>query len=127
MALDEPERSKWRAEVLREGGGTSRNGQFKLSTCSVVRQSGEDFTPPDVTEIRDQPIPGCPIHATPMVPHIFEAQSKSLWHRAANGFKCANPDCRLAHVYGMFEGFYELETTGQLTRYFFRAQSLRPL
>ena len=42
--LDEPERRKWRAEVLREGRGTSCNGQFKSSTYGVFRQSGEGFT-----------------------------------------------------------------------------------
>jgi len=75
----------------------------------------------------DPLIPVCPIHGTFMDSHTFEAQPKSLWHGAANGFKCGNPDCRLAYMYGMFEGFYNLETTGQLTRYFFRARSLTPL
>jgi hypothetical protein len=69
-----------------------------------------------------QPIPVCPIHATFMVSHTFEAQPKSLWHGAANGFKCATSDCRLGYVYGMFEGFYKVETTGQLSRYSLRAR-----
>jgi hypothetical protein len=57
-----------------------------------------------------------------MATHTFTAQPKSLWQGAANGFKCANPDCHVGYVYGMFEGFYKLEATGQLTRYSFRSR-----
>jgi hypothetical protein len=71
---------------------------------------------------RARPIPVCPIHRTSMATHTFTAQPKSLWQGAANGFKCANPDCHVGYVYGMFEGFYKLEATGQLTRYSFRSR-----
>jgi hypothetical protein len=72
----------------------------------------------------DPLIPVCPIHRTFMDSYTFDGQPRNLWHGAAKGFRCGTPDCRVAYMYGMFEGLYNLEATGQLTRYFPRSWNL---
>ena len=64
------------------------------------------------------PIPGCPIHSTFMVPCTPEEMVSNL-QGLGTCFRCANLDCEILYVYdGASEGYYKLEPTGRLTRYF---------
>jgi len=64
------------------------------------------------------PIPGCPIHSTFMVPCTSEEMVSNL-QGLGTCFRCANLDCEILYVYdGASEGYYKLEPTGRLTRYF---------
>lgn len=57
----------------------------------------------------------CPKHETFMVPHI--ASLRAQRPQGTISFRCANLDCSIVYVTGMFEGLYTLEINGNLKPY----------
>src|SRR6266481_8877428 len=59
--------------------------------------------------------PTCPEHATIMLPHKFESWETN--QPVERGFRCANLTCGIVFIEGDNEGFYTLESDGDLARY----------
>jgi len=58
--------------------------------------------------------PSCPKHRDCMVPHTLEGESLP---NGVEVFRCANLSCAMFYATGAMEGFYTLESSGELRPY----------
>jgi len=65
----------------------------------------------------DTETPACPLHETYMVPHSFEPDEIKGVQGRVNGFRCPDPNCSIVYVKGALEGFYTVESHGELKPY----------
>ena len=58
--------------------------------------------------------PFCPIHDINLLPHKFERWETNP---PVDGFRCPNLSCWIVYIEGNAEGFYTLESNGELNPY----------
>ena len=62
------------------------------------------------------PIPACPKHDAPMVPHV-PFPTDASYPQGYIRFRFPSLDCPIVYVVGAFEGLYVFEPNGKLTVY----------
>lgn len=105
-------------DSIEQNDGEIRLGPLYQSALSEILRTyrGSEYTQDTgpVCMTRSELFRSCPQHETYMIAHRFE-----WWeiNPPVDGFRCPNLSCRIVYIDGDAEGFYTLDSNGELTPY----------